>query len=53
MASPPKIVEPTPARDATSHGIHYTYMFERDKSPTKQLDGLLRAMARYIVWKPV
>lgn len=29
--------------------ITYAYMFESDKSPTKQFDALLRAIARFIV----
>ncbi|KAL7924072.1 hypothetical protein ACQKWADRAFT_319646 [Trichoderma austrokoningii] len=29
--------------------ITYAYMFEADKSPTKQFDALLRSIARYIV----
>lgn len=29
--------------------VQYQYMFEDSKRPTKQLDALLRAIARYIV----
>lgn len=29
--------------------IQYAYMFESDRSPTKQFDALLRAIARFIV----
>lgn len=29
--------------------IKYEYMFGADKSPTEQLDALLRAIAKYIV----
>lgn len=29
--------------------IKYAYMFETDRSPTKQFDALLRAIARFIV----
>lgn len=34
---------------AAGSSIQYEYMFERDKSPTKQLDALLRAIALAIV----
>lgn len=29
--------------------LQYEYMFESNKSPTKQLDALLRAIARHLV----
>lgn len=36
--------------DATAgSAVHYEYMFEKNKGPTKQLDALLRAIARHII----
>lgn len=35
--------------DAKPSGIRYAYMFEPNKSPTAQLDALLRAIAAHIV----
>lgn len=29
--------------------VQYAYMFEKNKGPTKQLDALLRAIARHTV----
>lgn len=43
MAGPPKLEQAV---------VQYAYMFEKDKSPTKQLDALLRAIAVYIVRIP-
>lgn len=37
------------ATGAGQPGFRYEYMFAKDKSPTKQLDAILRAVARYIV----
>lgn len=45
-AAPPP--ESTSASNKTSN-MKYEYMFEKDKSPTKQLDAILRAIAKYIV----
>lgn len=50
----PTMPTPTSSDDAQSppgpgSAVHYAYMFEKDKSPTKQLDALLRAIARHIV----
>ncbi|KAI9172245.1 hypothetical protein HJFPF1_01742 [Paramyrothecium foliicola] len=40
----------TPASDAKpSSAVKYAYMFEKDKSPTIQLDALLRAIAKHII----
>ncbi|TQV96399.1 hypothetical protein V2A60_003193 [Cordyceps javanica] len=41
----------TPPSGGTTPGsaVQYCYMFEGDKRPTKQLDALLRAIARHIV----
>lgn len=40
----------SPGLDAGAAGpFKYDYMFEKNKSPTKQLDAILRAMARFIV----
>ncbi|TWU76354.1 hypothetical protein ED733_006243 [Metarhizium rileyi] len=39
-----------PYSDASpDSAVQYAYMFERDKSPTKQLDALLRAIARHVM----
>jgi hypothetical protein len=35
--------------DGEKQPIRYEYMFEENKSPTKQLDALLRAIAKYII----
>jgi hypothetical protein len=35
--------------DAKASGMRYAYMFETDKSPTAQLNALLRAVAMHIV----
>lgn len=32
-----------------SSPVQYAYMFEKDKGPTKQLDALLRAIARHVL----
>lgn len=32
--------------------VRYAYMFEKNKGPTKQLDALLRAIARHTVRFP-
>lgn len=37
---------PEPAKQ---HSGYYEYMFEKDKSPTRTLDALLRAIGQYIV----
>ncbi|POR36116.1 Uncharacterized protein TPAR_03690 [Tolypocladium paradoxum] len=40
----------TPNSDATpGSAVQYAYMFEKDNAPTKQLDALLRAIARHII----
>ncbi|KJZ76166.1 hypothetical protein HIM_04622 [Hirsutella minnesotensis 3608] len=40
----------TPGPDAPpGSAVQYAYMFEKDKGPTKQLDALLRAIARHII----
>ncbi|PNY23948.1 Uncharacterized protein TCAP_06118 [Tolypocladium capitatum] len=40
----------TPHADATpGSAVQYAYMFEKDNAPTKQLDALLRAIARHII----
>jgi hypothetical protein len=44
-APPPRPQPPPPTPPST---IQYAYMFEPNKSPTKQLDALLRAISRYI-----
>ncbi|KAH7196575.1 uncharacterized protein B0J16DRAFT_326180 [Fusarium flagelliforme] len=53
MAAPPKTETP-PAPGATSSTpppppIEYAYMYEKDKSPSKLLDALLRSISRHIV----
>lgn len=40
---------PPKASTSSSPGIKYEYMFEKNKSPTKQLDAILRSIARHIV----
>lgn len=40
----------SPSSDASpDSAVQYAYMFEKDKGPTKQLDALLRAIARHVV----
>ncbi|KAF7561758.1 hypothetical protein G7046_g2389 [Stylonectria norvegica] len=46
MATPPNHDAPPPA---PSPFVEYAYMYEKDKSPTKQLDALLRAIGRHIL----
>lgn len=42
--------EPAPPLETTKeHSGYYGYMFEKDKSPTRTLDALLRAIGQYIV----
>lgn len=53
MAAPPKTETP-PAPGATSSPpppppIEYAYMYEKDKSPSKLLDALLRSISRHII----
>lgn len=41
----------TPTAEASPGSVppvQYAYMFEKNKSPTKQLDALLRAISRFI-----
>jgi len=43
----------TSGSDATpGAALQYSYMFETNNAPTKQLDALLRAIARHIVSPP-
>lgn len=39
-------------KPGTAPTIQYAYMFEKNKSPTVQLDSILRAIALYIVNQP-
>ncbi|KAF5123894.1 hypothetical protein E5D57_011813 [Metarhizium anisopliae] len=40
----------SPSSDASpDSAVQYAYMFEKDKGPTKQLDALLRAIARHVM----
>jgi hypothetical protein len=55
MAASPKTEAP-PAPGATSSTpppppIEYTYMYEKDKSPSKLLDALLRSISRHIIFE--
>ena len=36
------------SRPGTTGGIKYEYMFQANKSPTQQLDAILRAIARHV-----
>ncbi|KAF4468102.1 hypothetical protein FALBO_5011, partial [Fusarium albosuccineum] len=50
MATPPKTDAPPGASSTPPPPpIEYTYMYEKDKSPSKLLDALLRAIVRHIV----
>lgn len=49
MATPPKPADAPPPGGSNPTSIEYAYMFEKNKSPTKLLDALLRAIGRYIV----
>ncbi|KAF5027690.1 hypothetical protein F66182_174 [Fusarium sp. NRRL 66182] len=52
MAAPPKTDAPPGAASSTPPPpppIEYTYMYEKDKSPSKLLDALLRAISRHII----
>ncbi|KAF4984765.1 hypothetical protein FZEAL_126 [Fusarium zealandicum] len=51
MAAPPKTDDTPPGVSSTPPPppIEYTYMYEKDKSPSKQLDALLRAISRHIL----
>ncbi|KAM5355249.1 hypothetical protein ACJ41O_001895 [Fusarium nematophilum] len=51
MATPPKTETPPGASSTPPPPppIEYTYMFEKDKSPSKLLDALLRAISRHII----
>ncbi|SPJ71535.1 uncharacterized protein FTOL_01263 [Fusarium torulosum] len=50
MAAPPKTEAPPGAASSTPPPppIEYSYMYEKDKSPSKLLDALLRAISCYI-----
>lgn len=55
MAAPPKTEAP-PGPGATSSTpppppIEYAYMYEKDKSPSKLLDALLRSISRHIIFE--
>lgn len=43
------MVSSASAEASPGGSVEYRYMFEDNKSPTKQLDALLRAIARHIV----
>ncbi|WKT39879.1 hypothetical protein QSH57_001698 [Fusarium oxysporum f. sp. vasinfectum] len=51
MAAPPKTEAPPGATSSTPPppAIEYSYMYEKDKSPSKLLDALLRAISRHII----
>lgn len=50
MATPPKPDAPPGASSTPPPPpIEYVYMYEKDKSPSKLLDALLRAIVRHIV----
>ncbi|KAI6782377.1 uncharacterized protein J7T54_008463 [Emericellopsis cladophorae] len=49
MATPTTASKEAPPQNAAKGAeIKYEYMFKKDKSPTEQLDALLRAIARHI-----
>jgi len=49
MATPTTASKEAPPQNAAKGAeIKYEYMFRKDKSPTEQLDALLRAIARHI-----
>ncbi|KAH0595383.1 hypothetical protein MHUMG1_06558 [Metarhizium humberi] len=42
-------MSPPPSDASPVSGVQYTYMFEKNKGPTKQLDALLRTIARHVI----
>ncbi|CAM1504724.1 Fc.00g023150.m01.CDS01 [Cosmosporella sp. VM-42] len=49
MATSPKTTDAPPPGNSIPNCVEYSYMFEKDKSPSKLLDALLRAIGRHIV----